>query len=224
MILKKVPLILFAFLCCSYSAVAEFYDQPSVRSGKWEATFMLTHNDEVFARGQQGTSIDVHETTGWGASLGYNFNEHFLVNLEFLSSLPNYTATFVSDENSPQVATIDHELNVVHTQFNGVYNFRPAGLTPYIQAGIGWTYIDSNITDGAGQGGCWWDPWWGYVCDGYQPTYHESNFTYNLGVGLRYELKNEMIFKVSYGRAYADLSHSDDLDVDIFKFEIGAFF
>ncbi len=224
MTVKKMALAFFSLLCFSASAFADFYNEPSIRSGKWEATFMLTHNDEVFVEGLQGASLDVKETTGWGASLGYNYSDHLQFNLEFLSSVPNYTATFISDEDTPQVEIIQHELNVVHTQFNAVYNFRAERLTPYVQAGLGWSYVDSNIADGPAQGVCWWDPWWGYVCEGYQPTYHESNFTYNVGVGLRYELDNEMIFKVSYGRAYSNLSHSDDLAIDIFKFEIGALF
>ena len=185
---------------------------------------MLTHNDEVFLEGQQNSSLDIKEATGWGASLGYNYNEHLLLNLQFLSSTPNYSATFTSDEGEPQTETINHKLNVVHTQFNATYNFSSERLTPFVQGGIGWTYVDSNVADGPAQGVCWWDPWWGYVCDGYQPTYHESNFTYNAGVGLRYELSNEMILKVSYQRNFSDLSHSQDLDLDIFTFEIGTFF
>ncbi|WP_440874945.1 outer membrane beta-barrel protein [Thalassotalea sp. PLHSN55] len=224
MSIKKILFLLGGVCCLSFPVVADNLNGPSVRSGKWEATFMLTHNDERFLQGQALSSVDIKEATGWGASVGYNFNEHFLVNLEMLSSVPNYQATFVTDEVDPQLETINHKMNVVHTQLNAVYNFSAERLSPFVQGGVGWTYVDSNIADGPAQGICWWDPWWGYVCDGFQPTYHESNFSYNLGVGLRYELSNEMIFKVSYRRSYSELNGNTDLNLDIFTFEIGAFF
>jgi len=51
-------------------------------------------------------------------------------------------------------------------------------------AGIGWTWIDTNIPDGPPVGGCWWDPWWGYVCTTTYPTKTKSAFSYQATLGV----------------------------------------
>ena len=43
-----------------------------------------------------------------------------------------------------------------------------ATFTPYVTGGIGYAFIDTNIPDSPPQTACWWDPWWGYVCDTFQ--------------------------------------------------------
>ena len=113
---------------------------------------------------------------------------------------------------------------MVTTHFNAVYNITKGRLAPYLQVGAGWTYIDSNIANGPPIGGCWWDPWWGYICDGFQPTHTDTNYSYNYGVGVRYELANNMLLKASYGMVVTNMDHSEDMEVDVFKIEIGSVF
>ncbi len=77
---------------------------------------------------------------------------------------------------------------------NLVYNFMDTPLTPYVSAGIGWTWIDTNIPNGPPNTWCWWDPWWGYVCSTSYPTETLNTFSYQAALGLRYTFDNDTTF------------------------------
>jgi opacity protein-like surface antigen len=115
-------------------------------------------------------------------------------------------------------------MNLYNSQFNFVYHFMTEQFTPFVQAGLGWSYIDSNIADGPPGAICWWDPWWGYICEGYQDTYNDTRFSYNVAVGVRYELDNSMFFRASYQQNWVTLSNSDDLSLGMVHLEIGSIF
>jgi opacity protein-like surface antigen len=105
-----------------------------------------------------------------------------------------------------------------------VWNFTDGPFTPYVQAGIGWTNIDSNVADGPPTTGCWWDPWWGYVCRSSYSTYDDTNFSYGAGVGLRYEFGygQRTFVKASYNIQIID--DRADPEYDIWRLEIGRIF
>ena len=96
-------------------------------------------------------------------------------------------------------------LDVTSTQFNFTYNFMTKSFTPYVSGGFGWNWIDSNIPSGYNYGGCWWDPWYGYICGGYQSTYGTTAFTYGLGAGVRLEPKDNMFIRLGLNDNWQDL-------------------
>jgi hypothetical protein len=53
---------------------------------------------------------------------------------------------------------ISHRLSHFTGQVDGVWNVLEGPFTPYLQAGVGWTHLDSNVSYGAPSTGCWWDP------------------------------------------------------------------
>ena len=78
-------------------------------------------------------------------------------------------------------------------------------------------HTDSNVADGPPTTGCWWDPWWGYICRSFWSTYDDWNWTYGLGVGLRWELDRNFALRGSYTSRWVDLSSSSDPSLDIFQ-------
>ena len=203
--------------------VAQVDAKQTKRDGKWEATFQLINNQSEFVDGGNGSSLDIDSDVGWGFSLGYNVNEHFLLNYEFASTTPGYIATIAEDGNAGNTEVIDHSMDLFQSQFNAIYNFSTEQLTPYVQAGIGWTYVDSNIADGPPDGVCYWDPWWGYICDSYQDTFSDNTFTYNVAAGFRYELDNHLLFKLSYQQVWLDMGKADT-SLGMIRLEIGSIF
>jgi opacity protein-like surface antigen len=115
-------------------------------------------------------------------------------------------------------------MNVVQSQFNVVYHFMTEAFTPFVQAGVGWSYLDSNIATGPPNSICWWDPWLGYVCDYYQNTFSDSRLSYSIAAGVRYELANSMFFRASYQQSWIDLSNSQDAELGSFHLEVGSIF
>jgi opacity protein-like surface antigen len=71
-------------------------------------------------------------------------------------------------------------------------------LTPFVEAGLGWTYFDSNVSDSAPIVGCWWDPWWGYICSEFYSTYSSSEFSYGAGVGLQWNFGRDRAINAGY--------------------------
>ena len=91
-----------------------------------------------------------------------------------------------------------------------------------MNANLGWTNIDSNISDGEGTTICWWDPWWGYVCDTFLSTYQKDYWHYGIGVGLRVDMNRDTFLRVGYHRRWLDLDNSPGTSsFDGLRFEFG---
>ncbi|TPH15084.1 porin family protein [Litorilituus lipolyticus] len=205
-------------LCMSVDAFASY----TKRENRWEASFQLVNSQSADVKGGNESSLDLDSEYGWGFTLGYNVNAHVLVNFDFSSVKPDYQAKLIEDDGD--TFEIDHQMNIYQTQFNVVYHVLKEQFTPFVQAGLGWSFLDSNIADGPPGSICWWDPWWGYICDSYQNTHSDTRFSYNVAAGVRYELDNSMFFRASYKQSWVDLSSSEDLSLGMVSLEIGSIF
>jgi len=222
MLIKKIVL-----LSCIIGLFAAIYSADSQakytkRDGKWEASLQFLNSQSVDISGENSSALAIDSDLGWGFSLGYNLNNHLLLNFEFSSVTPDYQATLIEDDGDTY--EVAHKMNLYQSQFNAVYNFMAQQFTPFVQAGAGWSYLDSNISDGPPNSVCWWDPWWGYVCDYYQNTYNDTRFSYNVAAGVRYELDNSMFFSASYQQNWVDLSNSEDMSMGMIRIEVGSIF
>lgn len=191
------------------------------RSDKWEASFKLLNSQDAVIDGQNGAETNVKSDFGWGFTLGYNLNPHILLNFDFSSTTPSYKATLIEDNG--QEFNINHKMDLLESQFNVVYSVFASQFTPYVQAGAGWSYVDSNVANGPPVGGCW-PTWWGLYCDGYQSTYNDTRFSYNVAAGFRYELDNSLFFRASYKQAWIDFSSSSNATIGSYHLEIGSIF
>jgi opacity protein-like surface antigen len=105
---------------------------------------------------------------------------------------------------------------------NGTWNILKGNFTPYLQLGLGWTHVDSNVADGPPVTGCWWDPWWGYVCADFFSTYKDTRFSWNAGLGVRYDFQNRMFLKGSINRIFVDgAQDAADPEFDLWRVELG---
>jgi len=191
------------------------------RSDKWEASFKLLNNQSSEVDGQGGSGLALDSDYGWGFTLGYNVNPHILVNFDFSSSTPSYKAISIDETGGNQ--QVNGKMDLLESQFNVVYSLFASQFTPYVQAGLGWSYIDSNIVSDVSQG-CWWTWWGAYYCDSFVNTYDDTRFSYNVAVGFRYELNNSLFFRASYKQAVIDFSHSDDASIGSYHIEVGSIF
>jgi opacity protein-like surface antigen len=89
------------------------------------------------------------------------------------------------------------------------YNFLPGRFSPFVTGGIGWSWVDTNIATEPPQTGCWWDPWWGYVCTSFQDTKTIDGFSYQVGVGARYDFSDALAVKGSYKMTWIDFDKAD---------------
>jgi len=209
-----------AIMACTVSTDANA--KYTKRGEKWESSFKLLNNQSSDVDGNNGSKLEIDSDYGWGFTLGYNVNPHILVNFDFSSTTPSYTATAI-DVDDGSSAQINHKMDLLESQFNVIFSLFASNFTPYVQAGVGWSFVDSNIADGPPVGGCW-QTWWGLYCDSYQNTYNDDRFSYNVAVGFRYELDNSLFFRASYRQAVIDFSGSDDANIGSYHLEVGSMF
>jgi hypothetical protein len=118
---------------------------------------------------------------------------------------------------------LDYGLDKYAHAFNATWHWFDGPLTPFLQGGIGYMKIDSNIPSQPPQTGCWWDPWWGWICDTQWRTYDTSEFFYNVGIGLRWDVNGALFLRGSYNREWVGLD-SGDVEFDTLSIDFGLMF
>ena len=192
------------------------------RTGSWEWSVIAIYQDSSDSGADRGSRLEVDSQLGLGFNIGYNFNNKFSLGADFEWLRPDYRATLVSDEDPTDTTVIDHELTQFNGRLKGTWNITDGPLTPYLELGLGWSGFDSNVVDGPPITGCWWDPWWGYVCSNFYNTFSSTEFTYGGALGLRYTMRGGMFWKLSVNHYVLDVGGSGaEPELNAARLEIG---
>ncbi len=213
----RLVTFVIAILCLPTLAAAQAVRE---RAGTWEAGFQVIDTASLTLGGEGGSGLRVDSETGWGISGGYNFTNQLAVLGDWTWSRPSYDARFVV-EDTGETETLSASLDMTTLHVKGVFYFTEGALAPFVEAGLGWTRVDSNILDGPPTTGCWWDPWWGYICRNFYSTYEDTRTSYSAAVGIRWDLRNGMALRGSYGLLELDTgSRTEDASFDVIKIDI----
>ncbi len=213
--MKRI-LIVVAALALSTTAAAQ-----QSRDGKWEFGLNLNNFSGEFLSGANGSYIDTATTTAYGMSVGYNFSNRLALSGEIVWGTPNYRASLIPDSGPGIPIEIDHEMDLFNYALKGTFNLLEGPITPFVEAGFGWTNMDSNVADSAPITGCWWDPFWGYVCDTFYSTYSKTQETYSAAAGIRWDMNNAMSLKGSYGMLEIQTdSATEDLGMEVWRLDV----
>ncbi len=226
--LRRISLI--ALLLIVSSSVLAQYDHPrkkaskaGSRDGRWEGSVILAYQTGLTQSNEGGSEIDVDSTAGWGISFAWNWTEKWNVAYRLISTSPKYSATIVPEDPDTLPTSVDHSMSKYSHQLNVTYNFSRKAFTPFVAAGIGWTKLDSNVPNAPPSVGCWWDPWWGYICISDWETYKTSEFSYNLGAGVRWDINTAIFTKATYFREFLSVD-SGSINFDTALLELGLMF
>ena len=180
------------------------------RTGSWEFIFDVNYQDGYDIDFDGGSSVNTDSDWGFGVGAAYHFSNRLQVQmmLDWLNA--DYDATIMSGDVPPDPAfTVSGEYESFTPRVNVLYSFMDGDITPYVSAGIGWSFIDTNVPQGPPQTGCWWDPWWGYICTTYQNTRDTDEFAYQAGVGVRWDVTSGLTLKLGYDKEWIDLGNAD---------------
>lgn len=195
------------------------------RSDKWEASVSGVFQESKSIGSEGGSSLDVRSNTGFGINFAYNFSSKLALGLDMEFLKPGYSAVLVDENGLEDDVVINHRISQFNGRIKGTFNFIDGPFTPFVEAGLGWSYFDSNVVDGTPIVGCWWHPWWGYICDGFYNTFTETQFSYGVGAGLRYEFIGGMFIKASYNHWELDgMGNANDSGFEAGRIEIGGLF
>ena len=212
-------------------AAAQSYGTSASAEGTWDFSIGLIYQDGPSARGQDSnddaatpntSSLRVDSDIGFGANFTYNFTDHLALGLDIDWLNPDYKATLVPDDPAEDEVLINHELTQWNFRLKGTYSFLDGPLVPYVDLGYAWTNIDSNVADGPPVTGCWWHPWWGYICENFYSTFSTTESGWGGGVGLRYHLVGGSFFKLSWNRWELESGgKSEDFTLESYRLEYG---
>jgi hypothetical protein len=196
--MRVSTLALLLLLAAPSVSFAQSYGGSGGRANTWDFTFGGLYQDGQKSTGTGGSSLNVKDTLGFTMGLGYNFTNKLALGADFNFLRPDYTAILVDAENPGSTQRISHSLSQFDFRFKGTLNFLDGPFTPFVELGLGWTSLDSNVAKGPPVTGCWWHPYWGYICSGYYQTFRETDFTYGGSLGLRYDFRGGSFVRADY--------------------------
>ena len=155
------------------------------RKGTWEVSGAAQYlfGDTVdFSK--LGARLRVDDTALFGLDVGYHLTDHLAVSLDLLGG-------FDSFNSSGAQLSLNNDAFVLSGTLNAEYNFLRGRFSPLLRAGIGFY----DITDNAG----------------YWSTYGETDFSWNVGGGFRWNLADHFVVKLLGGLSWTGLRDSDSL-------------
>jgi len=192
------------------------------RANSWEWSVAAIYQDSASSGAEGGSNLKLDNEIGFGLNFGYNFTNKLALSGDFEWLRPDFTATLVEDAPTPTSTTIRHTMSQFNGRIKGTLTFLETPLSPYVEAGIGWSYFDSNVADGPPITGCWWHPWWGYICENFYSTFSSTEFSYGGALGLRYMLRGGMTLKLSVNQYWIDVgSAGGDPELNAARLEFG---
>jgi opacity protein-like surface antigen len=186
------------------------YPQEARSFGVFEFTFGLTlftapglerSNVNLPNLGTFDAVMNMDDSLLFGFGFGYGLTEKLNLNGEL-----NFGQVDYQMEWGPYA--LEGTGDMFSGRINLDYNILSTPLTPFITGGIGFTYFDSGVPTGETEVVCWWDDWWGYVCEGTASTYSASEFTYNAGLGLRWDVTDSVFMKFLYDIMWMEVGAS----------------
>ena len=156
-----------------------------------------------------GSSADISSTTGVKIGTGWYLSPHLAIGMNFAWAGTSFNGTVQSGIPGVSSHIENGHADFSTLMFDATYTLLDGPIKPLIAGGLGWNWINTNIASGPPQTGCWWDPWWGYVCSGYQPTHGSSSFSYQLGGGVQFNFSRSFAVNVDYRYTWIQLSNAN---------------
>ena len=194
--------------------------RPGGRAGSWDFLLPLTYSQSATIDGQNGSSVSLDDAWGLGLGFAYNFTDRFQLGGLWTWNSRYYTATTSGAGFGGIGRNYTNWMSTSALSLNGTFYLLDGNFSPFVTGGIGFTYIDTNVPTGySGGSTCWWDPWWGYVCNSYTPTYSESDWTYNAGLGVRFDMNRQFALQGGYYKTWVELNNGTTPDFDIWRLD-----
>jgi opacity protein-like surface antigen len=197
MSIRTVILVLLAISMAVPASAQEF----SRRARQWQVSLEGRYTGPKDFDGGGGSKVEIEDDLGWGFGFDYNIDRRFSLGFGFTWRGANYVATIVDADDPTTTQVIPSRFDTSTFGARGQWNILKTTLTPYVNGSWSWLLVDSNIYAGT-QTGCWWYPWWGYVCGPISTTYGASSWSASLGAGVRWEPSRNSGFFLKGGYEY----------------------
>jgi opacity protein-like surface antigen len=209
--MKSRYIVTLAAVCSAWSLAAH-----ADRDFGWEFGGELIYQDSADFDSDEGSSASLDSDIGIALTFGYRFNERLELTFGLDWNNIDYTADIVAEDvplvPDGTIIGVDGEMESFTPRVGVNFNFMEGPFTPYVSGMIGYAFIDTNIPDGPPSTGCYWDPWYGQICGTWQSTRSLEEFTYGVGLGVRYDVNDAWSLRFGYDKRWIDANGSPDLD------------
>jgi outer membrane protein assembly factor BamD len=178
------------------------------QAGQWEATVGLTSAMATDVDFEGGTTAEIDGGIGFIMGAGYHFTDQLRFGSTFTYDSKDYSAEVATGDGSGEPYAIEGSLDTMSLMFDVQYTFLTGPVTPYVAAGVGWAWVDTNIATEPPEIGCWWHPWWGYVCTSWQDTRTVDSLAYEVGLGMRYNFSRAFAADGAYRMRWLDFENA----------------
>ena len=142
-------------------------------------------------------SIKLDDTIAGGLGYGFNFNDHFNLNFDLFYGQADV-------KGNPFGERVSGDTNLIGFDMNADLNVLKNRLTPLITAGIGYIRFDGDFEGN---------------------DFDETDFSYNVGGGIRWDVTDHLLLKVVYRSLWTKLEDTEDsLRFDVIALSIGYIF
>jgi opacity protein-like surface antigen len=172
------------------------------------------HSDDInFDSPLGGVKTKMDDTGLGGFGVLFHFNEFFSFHADFMFG----GATFHAD--APVVGggtiPISQDAFLQTGRFNIDYNIINRRLTPFVTAGLGYQYLETELDNLPPVNVTYWDPWFGYVTTTEHIHAWETDFTWNVGVGLRWNITDNLVVKAMGGATWLEYDNSSGITTQL---------
>ncbi|MDF3130202.1 outer membrane beta-barrel protein [Kiritimatiellaeota bacterium B1221] len=207
-IIYKSHLFIFGWIWVVLPLQAQMNEKAPVRDriGSWEFSIPLIYAFDATIDGDGGSRVDLDDDIGFGFAAAYNVSNQLSFGGFFNWSYRGYEAKGPKDDGGDYRYT--NSLETTALGGSATYFILEGPATPFITGSLGYTFMDTNIQNGPSDVYCYYDPWWGYICNGYVPTRTEDGFSYSLGIGFRFDVSDSVSLQLSYNKSWVELDNT----------------
>ncbi|MCM2313220.1 MAG: outer membrane protein assembly factor BamD, partial [Steroidobacteraceae bacterium] len=185
-----------------------FMSGAALRDERWEARVGLSMANTADVDFKGGTTAEIDGGLGFLFGVGYHYTENLQFGSTFTLDQKDYEAEVAGDQ-SGESFTAKGSLDTMSLMVDVAYNFLTGPFTPFVAGSVGWSWVDTNIATEPPTVGCWWHPWYGYICTSWQDTRTADGLAYELGVGARYDFSDRLAADGSYSVRWVDFENAE---------------
>lgn len=195
----------------------------SLEQGTWETSLGIEFLNSSDADFKHGTTASFDSDSGFRAAIDYSLTDALQVGASFGIGQRSFDANIAGAEESEGLSfRAKGDLDYTSLMVTGTYNMLEGPFRPFVTAGLGWSWIDTNIVNAPPDVFCWWDPWYGNICASDANTRTIDGLTYQLGIGARYDFSDSLAVHASYRIDWIDFEEAQGTpDFDGFDLSIG---
>jgi opacity protein-like surface antigen len=178
------------------------------QAGPWQARLGARYQPTTDVDFDGGSTVEFNSSTAFLVGLSYALSEHFEIGANLSYDDRDYEALLAGDEDD-EFFPVRGTVETTGVMFDLSYYFLTGRIRPFVSPGAGWSFVDTNVPTAPPQIGCWWNPWYGYICEGFQDTKNVDGFAYQAGAGVNVRLNSRISLTGSYQMSWVDYPKAD---------------